>query len=65
VQAGACIPDATENGAPETYFNEASIAVNLPPGMELGAANLKFLSGLPRVRHRNFEFEAALESTSC
>jgi hypothetical protein len=28
-------------------------------------ANLKFLSVLPQVRHRNFKFKAALESMSC
>jgi hypothetical protein len=27
------------------------------------AANLKFLSILPRVRYRNFKFEAALETS--
>jgi len=61
LQAGACIPDAFGDGAPETYFNEVLIAVNLALSLERSAANLKLLSGLPRVRHRSFKFEAALE----
>jgi hypothetical protein len=28
------------------------------------AANLKFLSGQPQVRHRNFKFKAALQNNS-
>jgi hypothetical protein len=32
---------------------------------QASAANLKFLTVVPRVLHRNFKFEAALESKGC